>query len=103
MGQPYTTFFPGADPAWAWEPVIVKVGRKLGRAHGTVRDWVSANSPAVRGRGFFGQKPSEFCGWMFRVLGLQPDDEFHDLFPGSGAVTVAHEAWVRQQPLGLTG
>ena len=27
-------------------------------------------------------------------LGMQPEDEFHDLFPGSGAVTEAHRAWL---------
>jgi hypothetical protein len=37
-------------------------------------------------RNFPGAKPECFCWWIFDLLGLQADDEFHDLFPGSGAV-----------------
>jgi hypothetical protein len=44
----------------------------------------------------FGQKPWGFSFWMFEALGLQPEDEFVDIFPGSGAVTRAWEAWRKQ-------
>jgi hypothetical protein len=40
-------------------------------------------------RGFPGAKPDKFCFWIFEGLNLQPSDEFHDLFPGSGAVGTA--------------
>lgn len=36
-----------------------------------------------------GAKPAAFCRWMFHLLGAQPGDTLHDLFPGSGAVTRA--------------
>ena len=48
---------------------------------------------AVRGRGFVGRKPPEFCYWLFEVLGLQRGDELVDLFPGSGAVQRAWQEW----------
>lgn len=44
-------------------------------------------------RGFPGAKPDGFCFWMFEGLNLTPEDEFHDLFPGSGAVGEAWEKW----------
>ena len=33
------------------------------------------------------------------ALGLRPEDEFVDLFPGSGAVTLAWELYRRQLPM----
>ena len=27
-----------------------------------------------------GIKPEDFCIWVFRILGMEPDDEFVDLF-----------------------
>lgn len=29
-------------------------------------------------------EPDKFCFWIFEGLNLQPEDEFHDLFHGSG-------------------
>lgn len=87
--KPFCSFKPGVNPAYAWEPVIVRGGRKLGRDVPTVRDWVSANITLRRGT--HGAKPREFCFWLFRVLGVNRDDEFDDLFPGSGAVAAAWE------------
>jgi len=28
------------------------------------------------------------------VLNVEPDDQFDDLFPGSGAITAAHHGWL---------
>jgi hypothetical protein len=36
---------------------------------------------------------------MFDLLGLGPDDDLVDLFPGSGAVSEAWESWRRQPNL----
>lgn len=47
-------------------------------------------------RGFPGAKPEKFCFWVFEGLNLEPEDEFHDLFPGSGAVSEAWEKWRRR-------
>lgn len=38
-----------------------------------------------------GAKPAAFCRWMFDLLGAQPQDEFADLFAGSGGVM---RAWL---------
>jgi hypothetical protein len=53
-------------------------------------------------RGVSGAKPEAFCRWLFEFAGLQADDEFVDLFPGSGAVGRAYERWQAQSSLGLS-
>lgn len=87
--KPFAIFKPGVNPAYAWEPVLFHGARKRLRSESTVRDWVSANITLKRG--LSGVKPEKFCDWLFDLLGMQPGDEFHDLFPGSGAVTAAWE------------
>ncbi|MEV4735541.1 MULTISPECIES: hypothetical protein [unclassified Microbacterium] len=37
-----------------------------------------------------GAKPPQFARWMFDLLGAEPQDELHDLFPGSGGI---QRAW----------
>jgi hypothetical protein len=91
--KPFASFKPGVNPAYAWEPVIFRGGRKRGRVVPTVRDWVSVEITLKRG--LVGAKPAPFCWWVFDFLGAEPDDEFHDLFPGSGAVSRAWESWKR--------
>ncbi len=79
-----------------WEPVLfIPARRKWGFRD---PDWVKA--PTVS-NGFTGAKPFQFCAWVFHILGAEPSDEFVDLFPGSGAVTRAWEAWKRQTILPL--
>jgi hypothetical protein len=85
--KPFASFKPGVGVAFAWEPVIVMGGRKRTRQQPTVRDWVAANITLKRG--LTGAKPRAFCFWLFDVLGMEPEDEFVDLFPGSGAVMSA--------------
>src|SRR5687768_4542785 len=83
--KPFASFKKGVNPAYAWEPVIVKAPMlPAGRGVATTRDWVSC--PITLQRGTSGAKPALFCSWLFTVLGLQPGDELVDLFPGSGAV-----------------
>lgn len=91
--KPFASFKPGVNPGYAWEPVIFRGGRKRGRHEDTVRDFVSV--PITLERGLTGAKPEAFCFWLFELLGLQPNagDEFVDLYPGSGAVTVAWDRW----------
>ena len=93
--KPFASFKPGVNPAYAWEPVIFAGGRKRGKKADTVRDWVACNIALERG--FFGAKPEGFCFWLFDLLGMTPDDEFEDIFPGSGAVGKAWKRWCRRQ------
>jgi hypothetical protein len=101
----WASWKPGPFPVCAWEPVVIRGQRKRDRKREkalrltTPVDWLAC--PAHQ-RGFFGSKPETFTHWVLRCLGVQPEDEFVDLFPGSGAVTKAYERWIAQQPLGLT-
>ena len=95
--KPFASFKKNVNPAYAWEPVVFMGGRKRPLTVETVRDWCAVNITLKRG--FQGAKPREFCWWLFDLLGMEPEDEFHDLFPRSGAVTKAHEAWCQIRPL----
>lgn len=81
---------PKVPVQFAWEPVILRGGRKRPN-NPMVRDWIA--TPATRKRGTVGAKPDEFAYWVFGQLGMSPDDELVDLFPGSGAVSLAWERW----------
>lgn len=85
--KPFAAFKPNVNPAYAWEPIIWRGGRKRTREQETVRDWVTAN--ITLRRGLTGAKPRDFCMWLFEALNLQVDDHFVDLFPGTGAVMSA--------------
>ena len=95
--KPFASFKPGVPVAYAWEPVIVRGGRKRDREQDTVRDWCAAN--ITMQKGLPGAKPEEFCYWIFSVLNIHPGDELDDLFPGSGNVGAAWERWQRQRRL----
>jgi hypothetical protein len=86
--KPFCSFKPNVNPAYAWEPVIVRGGRKRGREKPTVRDFVSVNITLKKG--LSGAKPKDFCFWLFEVLGAKEGDEIDDLFPGTGIVS---ECW----------
>ncbi len=89
--KPFASFKPGVNPAYAWEPVIFTGGRKMGRDEPTVPDWVRANITLQKG--LSGAKPEAFSLWLFRLMGMRPDDELVDLFPGTRAVTQAWEKY----------
>lgn len=91
--KPFAAFKKNVRVAYAWEPVIVKPAERLPGAIPT-RDFV-AEGITMR-RGLTGVKPERFCHWLFAVMGLRRTDELHDLFPGSGAVGRAWEAWTMQ-------
>lgn len=96
--KPFAAFKRNVPVAYAWEPVIVKPCRKpvvSGRM--TMRDWIS--EPITLKRGLTGAKPEAVCRWAFEVVGASPDDELDDLYPGTGAVGRAWDAWRSQ--LGL--
>lgn len=70
-------------PHSTWEPVIVVGGRRLPPG---VRDWLRAMPARGGDETLMGRKPDAFSAWLFDLLGMQPGDELHDLFPGTGAV-----------------
>lgn len=90
--KPFAIFKPGVNPAYAWEPVIVRGGRKRTRLQPTLRDWVSANITLKKG--LVGAKPPAFCEWLFGILNMQPGDTLDDLFPGTGIVGKTLEDWL---------
>ena len=97
----WASWKPGVYPARAWEPVIIRGAAKRRWKNGdaqTPRDWCV--TPAAM-TGFFGAKPEPMVHWLLACLGVGPDDDFDDLFPGSGAVTRAWERWRSQMQLGL--
>jgi hypothetical protein len=95
----FASFKPGLKTAhFAWEPIIVRGGRPREERLHCVRDWIQESMTLKRA--LRGAKPARVVHWLFEVLNLQPDDEFHDLFPGSGAVTAAWEEWrTKDEPL----
>jgi hypothetical protein len=93
--KPFAAFKKNVPVAYAWEPVIVKPCRKPVVKPGmTYRDWIA--EPITLKRGLTGVKPDAVCRWAFEVMGCEPDDELHDLFPGTGAVSRAWDAWRNQ-------
>lgn len=96
--KPFAAFKANVSVAYAWEPVAVKAARKPEVTKTMVsRDWISC--PITLQRGLVGAKPERVCFWAFAVVGALPGDTLVDLFPGTGAVTRAWEAWCRQRDL----
>jgi hypothetical protein len=98
--KPFAAFKRNVPVAYAWEPVLVSPVRKpevSGRL--VMRDWI-AESITMQ-RGLSGAKPQAVCWWLFEVLGARPHDSLDDLFPGTGAVGAAWDAWCRQPQLEL--
>lgn len=96
--KPFAVFKPNVNPAYAWEPVIWRGGRtQRARTEPTARDWVAAGITLQKG--LCGAKPESFCWWLIELLGLQPDDDFIDVFPGTGIVSVTWLTFRRQSRL----
>jgi hypothetical protein len=98
--KPFAAFKANVPVAYAWEPVIVKPCRKpVVDGQVVMRDWIA--EPITLQRGLTGAKPDAVCRWAFHVLGLEPEDDLVDMFPGTGAVTAAWEAWRAQTRLAV--
>lgn len=97
--KPWCSWKPGQHVSWAWEPVLVRGGRKDSLSGMTRKDWCAVN--ATTRRGMEGAKPKQFCWWLFEVLGAKPGDELVDLYPGTGDVTRAWDVYMRQLTLAL--
>lgn len=103
--KPFASFKKNVTRAWAWEPILLWGGRKIPITQHTVRDWIEAPAiaePITLRRGFVGAKPAAVTWWIFDWLNMEPEDEFHDLFPGSGAVTEAYRAWLESKTGNVT-
>ena len=85
--KPFAVYKPNVGVAYTWEPVLVLGGRRRTRQQPTARDSL-AESITLK-RGCVGAKPQRFCEWLLDVLNVEPGDELHDLFPGTGAMTRA--------------
>lgn len=92
--KPFHALKRGVRPSYGWEPVLFRGGRnrnhppppKGGKAT-TPRDFVSANITLQKG--LVGAKPEPFCRWVLDILGYRPGDTLDDLFPGTGAMSLA--------------
>lgn len=88
----FAAFKRNVPVAYAWEPVIIKAARKPVVSKRQVsRDWIQES--VTLKRGLTGAKPEAVVHWALELLGARPDDELHDLFPGTEAVTRAWRAW----------
>lgn len=88
----FAAFKRNVPVAYAWEPVIVKPARKpVVSKRLVMRDWIQESITLKRG--LTGAKPEAVCHWAFEVMAARPDDDLHDLFPGTGAVTRAWDTW----------
>lgn len=83
--KPFAVFKPNVNPAYAWEPVIFRGGRKGDRTRATVRDWCSC--VITLKKGLTGAKPEQVCEWIIQLLGAERGDRFDDIFPGTGIFT----------------
>ena len=88
----FAAFKRNVSVAYAWEPVIIKPCRKpVVSKRLVMRDWIQ-ESITLR-RGLTGAKPEAVVHWGLELLGARPDDDLHDLFPGTGAVERAWRTW----------
>lgn len=82
--------------AYAWEPVIVRGGRRRTREQDTVRDWLAEN--ITLRRGMTGAKPAAFVHWLLDVLNVQAGDTVDDIFPGTGGCGAVIAARLEPRP-----
>ena len=99
--KPMAPHFPETI-SYMWEPVILRGWRPPKRGHPQPLDHLTLSPPgytftqAPDGH-VIGEKPPGFCRWLFQCAGLEADDDFIDLFPGSGAVSAEWDRW-RNEP-----
>lgn len=103
--KPMATIFPGVL-TYAWEPVILRGWRPPPRKGPGPRDHLSASPPGytwtAKPEGHVtGEKPAAFWQWLFRCAGLTAEDEFADLFTGSGAGSREWERFCNEPELPL--
>lgn len=93
--KPFAVFKKNVNPTYAWEPVVWKAPSR-GMDKKFVHDWVAC-SPQMKAV-ITGQKPLDFCYFLFQLLGMNPTDTLDDIFPGSGQVSYAWEHYKKNYP-----
>lgn len=99
--KPFASFKPNVNPAYTWEPVIFRGGRKRDRDVPTVKDHLE--QVITLKRGLTGAKPDRFNRWVLDLLGWQPGDTLDDLFPGTGGMGLAVDMAKSELPLWTQG
>lgn len=94
--KPFAIFKPNVGVAYAWEPVIVRGGRRRTREQDTVRDWLAEN--ITLRKGLTGAKPVAFMLWILDVLNIESGDTVDDLFPGTGGCSDVIAARLGMRP-----
>jgi hypothetical protein len=94
--KPFAIYKPNVGVAYAWEPVIVRGGRKRTREQKTVKDWISAN--ITLRKGIVGAKPEIFAFWLWEVLNVKEGDTLDDLFPGTGVMSECWKRFIAEHP-----
>lgn len=88
------------DALQSYEALLVWGGRPL--PTDVVQDLEDSLVARGRFRAFpgalVGMKPPQFAVWMFRLLGARLGDSLDDLFPGSGAISLAWERYASPPP-----
>lgn len=100
VGAWFKTIAPplGDHRRYNWEPVIVRPVRRYDPGYVPIACVAAPPQFTFRDRPaehVIGEKPEQFCHWMMALGGLTAEDEFVDLFPGSGAVG---RAWATYEP-----
>lgn len=91
----FAAFKKNVSVAYAWEPVIIKPARKpVVSKRLVMRDWIQESITLKRG--MTGAKPEAVCHWAFEMVGARPDDDLHDCYYGTGAVTRAWGTWQKK-------
>jgi hypothetical protein len=92
--KPFAIYKPNVGVAYAWEPVIVRGGRRRTRKQPTVRDWVQVNITLKKG--LVGAKPENFAFWLYEIFNAREGDTFDDLYPGTGIMSRCWERFIAE-------
>jgi hypothetical protein len=83
--------------AYAWEPVIVRGGRKRTRAQKTIKDWIGARANITLRKGIVGAKPENFVFWLYEVWNACEGDAFDEFYPGTGVMGKCWERFMAER------
>jgi hypothetical protein len=70
--KPFAVFKPNVNPAYAWEPVIFRGGRKRDRTQPTARDWHSENITLKKGLPGPSRRSSLTGSWLCSAWTSRP-------------------------------